>query len=617
MSFNNFKIALKLNIGYSVLILLGILIALIGWFGMKNISNSFINTVDIMEINRRTVQVSSYVDDYTHTKREEPVKQFKEELKYLNKKLNDIQENNFNNDHNKISEIDKMLKEYESGFLGYISEGNHLLELDKKTNIIANNILESLKNINNNNQEITFLEIRNLEKDIRSSYNNINSLDIFNNKLNTLLEQFKDKNKSVLKNLLEDYKLLANELTSAKKKEVEFENQMSSKADIIRKTCTDIESSNIILSHNEVDQSNFLLIFAVLIAFIIALFIAQFTKNAILKGMKKSVGYAKTITEGDLNIEIEDEYLNRKDEIGELSKTMKQMSDKLTEVVDNVISSSYNITAASQEMSVSSQQVSSGASMQASSAEEVSSSIQEMSSNIQQNAENAVQTEKIAVKAANEIEEASNKMNETVIAIKEIAIKVSIIGDIAFQTNILALNAAVEAARAGEHGRGFAVVASEVRKLAEKCQNAANEINALTKTSVTAAEKSGNLLSDIVPDIQKTARLVQDIAAASIEQNTGAEQINTAIQELNQVIQQNAASAEEMATSSEELESQAEQLHELISFFKTKNPNYSKPVKAKPTKTTQYKPTFKKENYKGVNINLGKSDDLDQEYERF
>ena len=194
--------------------------------------------------------------------------------------------------------------------------------------------------------------------------------------------------------------------------------------------------------------------------------------------------------------------------------------------------------------------------------------MEQMASNIKQNADNAQQTEKIALKAADDAKEGGHAVGETVSAMKEIASKISIIEEIARQTNLLALNAAIEAARAGEHGKGFAVVASEVRKLAERSQTAAGEINNLSASSVEVAERAGEMLEKIVPDIQKTAELVQEINAASNEQRAGANQINQAIQQLDQVIQQNAAASEEMASTSEELLSQAEQLQSTIGFFK-------------------------------------------------
>jgi methyl-accepting chemotaxis protein len=195
--------------------------------------------------------------------------------------------------------------------------------------------------------------------------------------------------------------------------------------------------------------------------------------------------------------------------------------------------------------------------------------MEQMTSNIRQNADNAQQTEKIALKSATDARDGGKAVSETVAAMKEIAGKISIIEEIARQTNLLALNAAIEAARAGEHGKGFAVVASEVRKLAERSQAAAGEISHLSTTSVEVAERAGEMLTKLVPDIQRTAELVQEISGASNEQNSGAEQINKAIQQLDQVIQQNASASEEMASTAEELSSQAEHLQESIAFFKT------------------------------------------------
>jgi methyl-accepting chemotaxis protein len=226
-----------------------------------------------------------------------------------------------------------------------------------------------------------------------------------------------------------------------------------------------------------------------------------------------------------------------------------------------------NVAAGSQLLSASSEEMSQGATEQAAAAEEASSSMEEMSSNIRQNADNATQTEKLALQSAADARAGGEAVQETVVAMKQISGKISIIEEIARQTNLLALNAAIEAARAGEHGRGFAVVASEVRKLAERSQLAAAEIGKLSTTSVQVAERAGSMLARIVPDIQKTAELVQEISAACREQDQGAEQINKAIQQLDQVIQQNAMASEEMASTSEELSSQADQLQQIVTFF--------------------------------------------------
>ena len=247
---------------------------------------------------------------------------------------------------------------------------------------------------------------------------------------------------------------------------------------------------------------------------------------------------------------------------------LKEMVASLRQVVLQVRTAADNVTSGSQQLSASSQEMSQGATEQAAAAEEASSSMEQMAANIRQNAENAMQTEKIALKSAEVARKGGEAVSATVSAMKEIAGKISIIEEIARQTNLLALNAAIEAARAGEHGKGFAVVAAEVRKLAERSQKAAAEISELSGTSVGVAETAGNMLGQMLPDIQRTAELVQEITAASKEQDTGAEQVNQAIQQLDQVIQQNASASEEMASTSEELSSQAEQLQEIIAFFR-------------------------------------------------
>jgi methyl-accepting chemotaxis protein len=223
---------------------------------------------------------------------------------------------------------------------------------------------------------------------------------------------------------------------------------------------------------------------------------------------------------------------------------------------------------ASTQVSSASQQLSQGANEQASSVEEISSTMEEISANIEQNSENSSQTDKISRAAETGISEVNERSQKAVEANKQIAEKINIINEIAFQTNILALNAAVEAARAGEHGKGFAVVAAEVRKLAERSKVAAEEIVVLTQEGLKITEEAGTKLAEMLPEVEKTTRLVQEIAASSIEQNNGAGQVNNAIQQLNTVTQQNAASSEEMATSAEELASQAEQLKETVSFFR-------------------------------------------------
>jgi methyl-accepting chemotaxis protein len=287
--------------------------------------------------------------------------------------------------------------------------------------------------------------------------------------------------------------------------------------------------------------------------------------NQLIESQLQIINKAKLIALGDLTAE-----LKKRSDKDELMESLDDMVKATAKIVNDVRTTANNIAAASQQMSANSQTVSQGATEQASAAEEVSSSMEEMVSNIQQNTDNAQQTEKIALVASNGIRDGNRSVDVAVSAMKDIAEKIKIINDLAFQTNILALNAAVEAARAGEHGRGFAVVAAEVRKLAERSKLASDEIDELSRNGVEVSSKAGHQLSELVPEIEKTARLVQEISAASLEQNSGSNQINNAIVQLNKVTQQNAAASEEMATSSEELASQAQQMLEMISFFKTK-----------------------------------------------
>jgi methyl-accepting chemotaxis protein len=286
--------------------------------------------------------------------------------------------------------------------------------------------------------------------------------------------------------------------------------------------------------------------------------------NALIVAMDDVTRAAEEIAKGNLTVAVRERSAQDK-----LMQALAAMVAGLTRTVTDIRTIAGEVSSASQSISSASVLVSNGATAQAASAEEASSSMEEMGSNIKQNADNAQQTDKIATKSARDAQESGKCVLEAVSAMKEIASKISIIEEIARQTNLLALNAAIEAARAGEHGKGFAVVAAEVRKLAERSQRAAAEINQLSGTTVKVSEKAGEMLDKLVPDIQKTAELVQEITAASKEQDTGSEQINKALQQLEKVIQQNASAAEEMASTTEELTGQSDQLISALGFFRT------------------------------------------------
>jgi methyl-accepting chemotaxis protein len=414
-----------------------------------------------------------------------------------------------------------------------------------------------------------------------------------------------------------------------------------------------------------------MLLIAIAAALIIAVTAAVWMSLSISRGLGRAVGLADAVAIGDLNQEVqthgndeikdlidalnrmtgnlrttakiadavaggdltvESKPLSEKDTLG---IALRSMVEKLKVVVSDSLSAAENVSSGSEELSAASQQLSAGASEQAASAEEVSASMEEMAANIKQNADNAVQTEKIARQSSIDAQTSGDAVNRAVHAMQTIAEKITFVQEIARQTDLLALNAAVEAARAGEHGKGFAVVASEVRKLAERSQSAAAEISQLSGQTVTAAREAGGMLTKLVPDIKKTAELVEEISAACREQDIGANQVNQAIQQLDKVIQQNASASEEMSATSEELSGQAETLQASIAFFrvgggaapapaasrtkaiaKASAPAKAAVAKRPPVKT---RPVYTSRAGSGVALNLsnGSADVLDAEFERY
>lgn len=341
-------------------------------------------------------------------------------------------------------------------------------------------------------------------------------------------------------------------------------------------------------------------------AVIALLLIGMSIKRSIITPMARGVAFAESITQGDLTARID---VIQKDEIGALAGALTSMAAQLSQVVHQVKNAAQNVAGGSEEMSDSAEKMSQGASEQAASTEEVSSTMEQMAANIRQNADNATQTEKIAVRTAQDAAEGAKAVIETVNAMQTIAKRISVIEEIARKTDLLALNAAIEAARAGEHGKGFAVVASEVRKLAEKTQTSSNEIKKISHASVEVAEKAGEMLKKITPDIEKTANLVQDISAASREQDTSAEQVNKAMFQLDNATQQNSSISEEMSATSEELASQAQGLMDVIAFFKINGHEAESQAARRESDFAGRNPTARINNKKRENARSNKSGD--------
>jgi Methyl-accepting chemotaxis protein len=429
-----------------------------------------------------------------------------------------------------------------------------------------------------------------------------------------------------LSTLIENYKKTIEEYYKTGIEEKSIDMDLKGKGAEMTKILDDI-SENI---ESYLEKSNraasALFIIITLIIALVSLFVVYVITRYFTRMLGEGVKLAKTYASGDLTHKIQEKNLSLDDEFGELNRALANMGEKLKSVVTDIYVGANQVAAAGLQINSTTQQISEGANEQASSVEEVSSSMEEMASNIQLNSDNTEQTEKIADITAREVKNLSDISNKSLESVRLISGKIGIINDIAFQTNILALNAAVEAARAGEHGRGFAVVAAEVRKLAENSRIAANEIMDLAKGSLSNTEAAVSQMIQLIPEIEKTSKLVQEIAASNRELNGGTNQVNSAIQQLNMVSQQNASAAEELASSAEELSSQAGHLRDIVSFFRTEQQSYTKQVEktsiaakekpagskpARPVAKKQITPAEPEEHKKGVRIKLSSSESDD------
>ncbi len=463
-------------------------------------------------------------------------------------------------------------KLYTQNFIGM----NRLIEADRDAYQSRLAISESFHLTKRNNGE----DIEKLQTEITSNLDQINTryAEFYKLYKESVANANEELNSDVVSNY-EKVKTLTSQINSLLKQqqfdqaESMYYSEYAPAFNVMREDMN--KFTDLFLDATEKEQKNTAIngkriFIAATIGFIITIAILIFSgyilNSSITRPLNVVVEATKEISEGKLDFNIKAEGNN---EIAKVLISVDQMRQKLLDIISEISSASVSISSASNNLNLRSQRMSQAATEQASSVEELSSAMEEMASNIHQNADNSRQTEKIAIKASAEVKNGSSATSEAIELMKEIAGKISIINDIAFQTNILALNAAVEAARAGEYGRGFAVVAAEVRKLAERSKLAADEIQQLSVKVVGTSQQAGEKLESIVPEIENTTKLIQEITASSLEQNSGAEMINNTIQQMNQVTQQNATLAEDIASSSEELTEQARKLIAVTEYFKT------------------------------------------------
>lgn len=607
MNLNNLKIGKRLMLGFGAVIALLLVLLTIGWIGFNKVQERYWKTSlyysiedDLMNArlnSRMFVQyedkqyaentnqimdnllgtIDKLVPTLKHKKNQEQLNSIKDEAIKYKSVANEYAKTTAL----KLSELQK-----------YDNAGKDMLSALGKTNVNSA-IVVKLVIVGSSGQK--YLRTR-LEDD----YN------VWEATVNECQKYFTGDIKLIMEEYISSFKNVHSGIEIQNKEYLEFK----AAGDALEKEVVAGIDSMSTQMVGEINSALLEMILIGVIAVILGVVFATIINKSIKVGINKGVDVATLIADGDVSIEFETEYLSRKDEIGDLSRALQKMVDKLREVVESMVAGANNIASASEQTSSTAQELSQGASEQASSVEEISSTMEEMSANIQQNSDNAQQTEKIATLSSEGINKVALAAQNSLSSIRNISDKISIINDIAFQTNILALNAAVEAARAGEHGRGFAVVAAEVRKLAERSKLAANEIVDLAKSSVQVTEDAGKLMMTILPEIEKTAKLVQEIAAASLEQNNGSVQINSAIQQLNAITQQNASASEEMASNAEELTSQAEQLRETVSYFKI-DVNQINKTSSKLKNSFIGHSTFetKKTPNKGVSIKLSHNED--------
>ena len=641
------KLRAKVLMGFSSVIILLLIVSVISGIALRGASEGFTQYQELSndtsltgELETNMLMVRINVLSFINDGKKESLTNYETYMKNVQSLLAEADKSIQNPERRKLIEKSKSeIEEYGKTFTAVVDH------IDKRNYIVNNNL-----NINGPVMEVQLTKIMeqsNTNEEIENTYissiatRNLliarlyivkyleENLDSYSNRVSQEMKSL-DEEITKLKTKLEDRELLNILLEMDNIHTVywdgfkEVNKLITDRNDLINNTLSilgptiannldnvkkSVSKEQIELG-NKLQNSNMMYITIVIvtsaIAVIIGILLAFFITGSILKQLgidpSEIAQIAASIESGNLMIK----FNTSKAMVG-VHNSLFAMVEKLQEVVTSVRSSSDNVASGSGQLSDTSQQMSQGAAEQASSIEEISSSMEEMVSNIKRNADNSTQTEKIARKSALDAENGGAAVNKTVEAMKDIAKKISVIEEIARNTNLLALNASIEAARAGEYGKGFAVVASEVGKLAERSQLAASEINELASGSVRVAEDAGKTIMDMIPDIKHTAELIQEISASSNEQNAGAEQINQAIMQLDKVIQQNAAVSEESSSMAEELSSQSVMLRDAISFFKMGGQKQTqKPKKALTHVAHMEKSSFTDKTPKSSIVNTGK-----------
>jgi methyl-accepting chemotaxis protein len=582
MNWKDLKIGAKIGIGFSLITLAAAIIGTIAWLNMNKIqgdtkrlateyipaiNESFIIDQSWLEITKLLQSYDFTADDYYLKKAKTKFTRFRNALTQIIKISTESERLRANlNDFKRIDSLCIKFEEILSKYESVMKETTiQRVKIDKSFEIIIENRDRVSGGVGNRVNEISALIYGAISNEKPAL------LDGVQNKTEALIRDVRGMDSEV-GNALNNFANASNAFTSAfaKSKSIQLSRlELAGNIFWEIKATSDVGLDKVLATGDSTNDTiriqKIFLAFAIIIVLLLAGTLLTVITRSITKPIHTGIEIANRIAEGDLTQTFE---LDRKDEVGILAGALNKVSQNLRSIIGHLSSYSSNISESSQKLLISADDISDGAKQQATAAEEISSSMEEMYANIQQNTENARQTQVIAEASAIEVNKSKESFKYATTSLKDITEKVTIINDIAFQTNILALNAAIEAARAGEHGKGFAVVAGEVKKLADKSKDAAGVINEVSSATMIMSKSARRELEALVPEIEKTAQLIIEITAANMEQSSSVEHINNAMQQLNVVVQNNAQRSDELAIHSKELSTQAEELQNLISEFK-------------------------------------------------